>query len=293
MIEAKVLLDSIQSSGGERLTTFMMTLPRCLLAEANTHRALSKNAASSRAIPVLKRMNMVEVTPFIPVEWGLDKAGMQATAIATPEVAAEAEAIWLEMRDHMLDGAKRLSDLGIHKQIVNRLLETFTYVTVLITGVEAGWQNFFSLRAEFHADPSLRALVFKALAAYNASIPQVLAPGEWHIPFGDNIPAGLTPEERIKVVVARAARTSYNNFDGTSDMVKDFALHDILADNGHWSAFEHVAMVPDESSQRPLLSGNLTGWVQLRKLYPNEFRRDSRVLETRVVDGIAIKVTSE
>lgn len=303
MIEAKILLDSIQASGSHRLTTFLLTMPRYVLAEFNTHRTHSRNAASSRAIPIHKRISMVELNPFIPIEWGLDKPGMQASTVADPETAAKAEAIWLQARTNAVASAREMIELGIHKQIGNRLLEPFAFVQVLATAVETGWSNFFSLRADFNADPGIRDMAYKGLEAYNASIPQVLKPGQWHVPFGENMPEGLTEAERMKVLVARAARLSFNNFDGTVNTQKDFELHDGLTQNGHWSAFEHVAQVPD-FEQEPLSQvsfaaqehyvhthqGNLPGWVQLRKTYPGECRVDTRVLKTVVIDGVASKV---
>lgn len=304
MIEAKILLDSIQASGQHRLTTFLLTMPRYVLAEFNTHRTHSRNAASSRAIPISKRISMVELDPFIPIEWGMDKPGMQAGTIADPETAALAEDCWLRARTSAVAYAREMIELGIHKQIGNRLLEPFAYVQVLATAVEIGWSNFFSLRADFPADPGIRDMAFKGLDAYNASIPQVLQPGQWHVPFGENMPEGLTEAQQMKVLVARAARLSFNNFDGTVNTAKDFELHDGLSTSGHWSAFEHVAQVPpdlDETLPLPTSlasrdrfihthQGNLTGWIQLRKTYPQECRVDTRVLKTVVLDGVAVKV---
>lgn len=291
MIKAEILMDSIgDSESAPRLTTWLLTFPRFILAEVNTHRLFSRNYPSSRAIPVAKRIQMVYNEPVIPIEWGLDRPGMQSKELASPEVARKAEAIWKEASRQAISAAEGLTALGIHKQIANRLLEPFVEVTGLVTSTQLGWENFFALRAENAADPHIQALAYKMLEIYNASKPKTLQPGEWHIPFGDRIPEELDSEQKMKVVVARAARVSYNNFDGTSDFEKDFKLHDSLAKSGHWSAFEHVAQVaPDElfdeaTSTQALLrahgmGGNFgSGWIQLRKLYDNECRKDPRVI---------------
>ena len=75
MIEAKVILDSV-SPAGKRITTLQLKYPRFIHSEFMTHRAFSRNAASSRAIPVLKRLDMMCQDPVIPLEWGLDQSGM-------------------------------------------------------------------------------------------------------------------------------------------------------------------------------------------------------------------------
>lgn len=304
MIHAEIVLDSIGLGGSApRLTTWKLTLPRFILAELNTHRMFSRNYPSSRAIPVAKRIQMVLENPVIPIEWGLDKPGMQAKEIASAVTARQAEKIW---RNAAMDAVKHAEDLiklGIHKQIANRLLETFVEVTGLVTSVDEGLQNFFSLRAEDAADPHIQKLAYTMLEVYNASTPQVLQRGELHIPFGDRMPEGLDKKQRVKIAVARAARVSYNTFDGAEDIEKDFKLHDRLAEQGHWSAFEHIAQVPLEKcppdrgiegelgelvmkldkAHCELLDakfhhGNLPGWHQLRKGYQNEFRKDIRVV---------------
>ena len=309
MIQAKILRDSIgRDSSAPRLTTFLLEFPRCILAEFNTHRAFSRNAASSRAIPVLKRLSMVADDPVIPIEWGLDQPGMQATQLATGETLSRAMDIWKAACHAAMGAALEMHTLGISKQIANRILEPFTFVQVLMTSTAIGMENFFALRADTKPDPFMRVLAYHMLHVYNNSIPEELCPGEWHIPFGDDMYPDLDLESRLKVAVARAARLSYNNFDGSRSLEKDLALHDQLAKDGHWSSFEHCAQVmPTEgiivgrtlyrgASHTDLagnrrgappvsLSGNLPGWVQLRKTYPNECREDPRVRRWAYSEG--------
>jgi len=77
-IRATVVADSINEFGN-RLTTLLVVMPRYILAEFNTHRMLSKNSASSRAIPFKKMVEMVKTNPFIPMAWQKDHKGMQGT----------------------------------------------------------------------------------------------------------------------------------------------------------------------------------------------------------------------
>lgn len=305
MLRSKILQDSIGKDGkAPRLTTFLLEFPRYILAEFNTHRAFSRNAASSRAIPVLKRLDMMCQDPVIPLEWGLDQPGMQASKLAEGETLLKALDVWKRARESAEAHAREMHALGISKQIVNRLLEPFVFVKVLMTAPSDGMENFFALRADSKPDPFMQALAYSMLRTYNNSEPMELCPGEWHIPFGDDMYPDLDTKTRLKVAVARAARLSYDNFDGTRSLEKDLALHDQLAQDGHWSSFEHCAQVmpkggvslpdPDEEGEyiqyvggKPpaRLWGNLPGWIQLRKTYPNECRRDPRVRRWSYFEG--------
>ena len=76
MIQAKIVADSINIQG-DRLTTLEVVMPRYILAEFNTHSMLSKNSASSRAIPFNKMVKAVQENPFVPYAWQKDHKGMQ------------------------------------------------------------------------------------------------------------------------------------------------------------------------------------------------------------------------
>jgi thymidylate synthase ThyX len=143
-IEAKVIADSI-SVRGERLTTFLLTFPRIILAEFNTHRAFSRNSASSRAIPFKKMVESVENNPFIPIAWQKDHKGMQGTEYLThPLEIKEAEGMWRRSLECALTTSKDVYRAGVTKQLCNRLLEPFMWHTVICTATD--YENFFELR---------------------------------------------------------------------------------------------------------------------------------------------------
>src|SRR5579872_6997195 len=108
--ECRVECDSI-SPEGFRLTTFVVTFPRFILAEWNTHRMLSRNAASSRAIPVEKRIASIEADPFIPEQFGANQKGMQAGSDI--EDQATARAIWSGACVQAVEHARNLATLGV------------------------------------------------------------------------------------------------------------------------------------------------------------------------------------
>lgn len=294
MIQAKIIADSIDSKG-KRITSFVVTMPRIVLAELNTHRTLSRNSASSRAIPFVKMLEMVKKTPFMPIQLMKDHSGMQGNEFFTDESEIEAvKAAWFEARDKAVESAEKLSALGLSKQFVNRGLEAYMWHTVIITATE--WENFFALRAHEAAEIHIQKLAFLMLEEMNNSTPKLLQTGEWHIPFGENMdesaleklmptiqPASLNWHQehmqtlKVKVAVARCARVSYTvvGEEGKPDNYEnDVKLHDRLLSMGHLSPFEHCAQATENEGW----SGNFLGWTQYRKTLPNENRTDSRLL---------------
>lgn len=293
-ISAEIIADSINEYGN-RLTTFVLVFPRIVLAEFNTHRMLSRNSASSRAIPFEKMLNMVETDPFIPIRWMKDHKGMQGNEYFEEgndtEVMRKA---WLGARDQAIFHAKYLSENGLTKQVVNRLLEPFMWHTVICTASE--YENFFALRAHPAAEIHIQELAHQMLLVYNESKPKKLKAGEWHIPFGDKI--DLQPafwdgrftaiEAKIRIATARCARISYNNFEGKDDYEADIKLHDSLAKSGHWSPFEHCARIMYEDEyyncggigmppEKAGWNGNFRGFQQYRKMFDGENKKDDRV----------------
>jgi len=267
MYNSKILLDSI-SPIGCRLTTFEVTYPRIIMAELNTHRALSRNSASSRAIPIAKIIESVEKNPFIPTYWGKNKSGMQASEEVLSIAACESE--WLSARDSAVSHAKKLVDLDIHKQIVNRLLEPFLYVTTIISATS--FSNFFKLRCHKDAQPEIQVLANLMKASYAKSIPKEVSVGDWHMPLTEDIDDSTLLEDKFKISAARCARVSYLTHDGVRDLGKDLELYDRLTSRDsedepkHLSPLEHVAVAVNQSKR----FGNFTGWCQLRKFIHNE-----------------------
>ena len=220
MITSQIVADS-NNKAGSRLTTYILEYPRYIHAELLTHRVFSKNSASSRAIPTQKFIEEVRSNPAIPTHWGKNQSGMQANDELSLEEIAQCQAEWLHARDLMIASVERLNELGLHKQITNRLLEPWFHMRIILSGTE--FANFFALRAHKDAHPDLQKLAFMMLDQYNESKPQLLTNGQWHIPFGDQIDetrlTGNIEEQKIQIAIARCARVSYNNFLGKTTML--------------------------------------------------------------------------
>ena len=259
---ATVVADSV-SPDGVRLTTIEVTLHRFVLAELNTHRVFSRNSASSRAIPVSKQVARVVHDPAIPVEFGANQPGMQAAAPLTGAAHDAALATWLEARDAAVTAVEKLAELGVHKQVSNRVLEPFMWHTVIITSTE--WDGFWEQRCSPLAQPEIRVAAEAMRAAFDASTPQPIAVGDWHTPYLRDEDGDLDAEQAKAVSAARCARVSYLTHDGRRDIEKDYELYDrlVTARPPHWSPLEHVA-TPAEPGVTP--PGNLRGWAQLRHI---------------------------
>jgi len=263
---AKILADSV-SPVGVRLTTFEVTFPRIVLAEFNTHREFSRNSASSRAIPVEKQIAKIMADPFVPIYWGRNQKGMQAEQELTQDERILAEANWLDMRDEAVRRARNLLDIGVHKQITNRLLEPWMWHTVIVTATQ--WENYFNLRCHPDAQPEIQRIAKMMRDLYESSSPVALQAGEWHLPL---VEPGEVMElvgggfDVKKVSAGRCARVSYLTHDGRRAPAEDALLCDRLLSSGHLSPLEHPAMALD-TLQR---NGNFIGWMQLRKTLPGE-----------------------
>ncbi len=265
----KILLDSI-GPAGNRLTTFECTYQRFIHSEIMTHRVFSRNAASSRAIPIEKMIERVEKDPAMPRHWGKNQAGMQAREELDDLRLDECQSLWLKARDEATRHAWMLASRGLHKQIVNRVLEPFSFITVIITATE--YENFFKQRCHPDAQPEIKWVADEMQRLYRESVPYERAAGDWHMPllcdedFRNPLPEnfkGNADEYLCKVSVARCARVSYLTHDGKRDIAKDLELYERLAtaDPPHWSPMEHVAMALPTAER----SGNFAGWRQLRK----------------------------
>jgi len=277
MYDAKILADSI-SPLGHRLVTFQITFPRIILAEFNTHRVMSRNSASSRAIPVPKRIKAILEAPFVPTAVGANQRGMEAGAALEDKAQEQCREVWLDAMKDAVKHAERLVEIGVHKQWANRLLEPFAWHTVIVTATE--WENYFKLRVSEHAQPEIFTVSDMMQKVLADSTPKELQYGGWHLPlfgtdFGDSMPLLDQPKATwdyaVKLSVARCARVSYLTHDGKRDPAADITLYKRLTSAGHMSPTEHAAR-PMTVAERSMSEwcGNFRGWVQHRKEIPGE-----------------------
>lgn len=297
-ITAKVILDSISPSS-KRLVTMRLRYPRSIHSELMTHRVFSRNSASSRAIPVKKMIEAIRADPFVPVVWGSNKPGMQAGEEINERVRTygfeprdgdswDREDAWLFAMNNAIIMAQAFDAAGYHKQIINRLLEPWMHIEVLVTSTE--WSNFFALRLDAAAEPHIQKLATEMSVAMRHSTPTLLEPGTWHLPFVELVERSTYDHgQQITLSVARCAHLSYETTGDGEPITREVAdriYAKLLGSRPiHASPAEHQA-TPDTFVRsdlagdgigfvggfymKPELHGNFKGWIQYRKTLAGE-----------------------
>lgn len=264
-IKATVICDSI-SEQGQRITTVEVEVPRIVLAEMNTHNAISKNCSSTRAITIAKAIQQIEENGFEPVYWGEKQSGMSARNELSEENLELSKMYWRRAKRNAIRSVKNLDFFRTHKQIAGRLLEPFQMVKQVLTATD--WDNFFNLRIHPDAQPEILMLAYKIYKALEASCPTVLRAGEWHLPYveisqtddvfetyyyvwnvdttgtetdGYKDEERLTLEEAQRVSASCCAQTSYRKSDTSLEKAVTVFDRLVTADVLHASPFEHLA----------------------------------------------------
>lgn len=244
------------------LVTFKLVYPRFIHPQVMTHRVFSRNVSSSRAIPTEKLIDLVIESDIRPLHWGANARGMASQNVLAGTLGESADWHWMRARQTAIEEARSLSQLGVHKQWANRLLEPFLPVTTLLTATD--FDNFYQLRLSHEAQPEIRVLAEEMLKADEHTPAERLIPGQWHVPFLLEDERELSEPTKMKISVARCARVSYKTPDDDllSTIKRDILLYERLLQSGHWSPFEHVAQL----LSAPTRIANFTGWLQYRQL---------------------------
>lgn len=267
LITAKVIADSV-AENGSRITTFELEYPRIIHSELMTHRVFSRNAMSSRAIPIKTMIEQVINNPAMPVRFGANQPGMQDKGgdhTVLLGAGYTAEEWWGLAALSAAKFAQEFSEAGYHKQVGNRLLEPFQRMKMVLTATE--FNNFWWLRVDKDADPTIYQLSEVMKDAYDASTPRLLKPGQWHTPYVDHVygmaagsgdfdkpefigycvydedgkPVSLTLEEALSISSSCCAQVSYRRLNSTKDKALDIYDKLLSGNKVHASPFEHQA----------------------------------------------------
>jgi len=296
-ISAKIIADSVNIQGN-RITTFELEYPRFIHGELMTHRMFSRNAASSRAIPVAKVIEQVQTNPAMPVHWGKNQAGMQAEQILDEFDIKCAKYQWKLAAKNAAYRAEAMQLLGLHKQVVNRILEPFQLMKVVLTATE--FNNFWWLRDHADAQPEIALLAKRMRTEYDKSRPELLLNGEWHLPYVTCIKANnhqvylddngsrVSAVEALKISASACAQVSYRKTDTSLDKASTIYARLIESEPCHASPTEHQATpimarknidwrlingITHEDLDGNLWSGNFKGFIQHRQLITNNVKR--------------------
>lgn len=266
--------------------------PRIIHAELKTHRALSGNSTSSRAVPVLNFIETISDNPFIPSFWGQNQKGMVAGDDLSPEDRKECIKIWKAACKSAIRYAKKLQAKNVHKQIPNRLTEPFQFMNTVLTGTE--FDNFLWLRDHPDAEPHFHELASLIRIAIEDGTPQLLNPGEWHLPFIDTQrddagvlhyglidemienPKGtfapnfkeLDLETAKRISASCCAQISYRKCDRSIEKADDLFARLIESEPMHSSPTEHQATPIDYDVYSDVNMGNENvGITHMDRLY--------------------------
>lgn len=304
-IVARIVADSI-SLEGKRITTFEGEVHRSVWAEMMTHRLFSRNAMSSRAVPISK---MIENTKAVPIKFGAKKAGMVAGEEHDARVTIDGRSLnkkdawetWAKVNRKI---ANAFDDAGYHKGDINRPLEAFQMMKFVITATE--FDNFFWLRKDEAAKEEIRELADCMYEALQINTPKLLHNDEYHVPYVDfNENAKGDPEYSVNGVIVSVeealaisssccAQVSYREINNNYDKALDvYGKLGVGSGKLHASPFEHPACPMKKSNisfseigdldedqwthidkSGDLWSGNFKGWVQHRQGLDNHVCTD-------------------
>lgn len=303
MWQAKIIAWSRSEVTGKEIITWELVYPRFIHSEVMTHRVLSRNAASSRAIPIQKVIDLVRENPAMPIHWGKNQPGMQSKwELEHPNIEYVKQG-WLDVAEMACRAAEDMMAMGLHKQVTNRILEPFQWMKVVVTGTE--WENFYWLRHHEDAQPEFKHLCELMLEEKEKFSGVVdLQPGEWHTPYYgagywiEGLDDSL--EDALAISMSCCAQVSYRTLDDSLEKAKRVVdrlnltgkdgnpVHSSpsehqatpmkgVVDRGEYDKMVNVSNYSDTweegitsfHKEIGLMSGNLAGWIQYRQLIPN------------------------
>lgn len=256
-------LEASEAANGKKLYTFELRYPRIIHSEFLTHRVFSRNAMSSRATPAKVLIEDVLENPYIPQYILGNKSGMVGEDTLTEEQKMKFLSEYNRLVGYTCQKALELNEIGVHKNLINRLIEPYSFIKTIVTATE--WDNFFKLRLAPDAEPNMRDLadaIKQSKGITDAEEPIKVDSTLYHLPYVSveerNI---LTPLEAMMVSAARCARVSYYNHDGSEPNIdKDIQLFHHLLRGGHFSPMEHPCVECSDSCSYY----NIRGFMSLR-----------------------------
>lgn len=274
---SEVKIIEATTNNGKAIYTFQLKYWRGIHSEMMTHRVFSRNASSTRAIPVMKTIKQVWNEPAMPVYWGENKAGMQAGEELVGTKLKAAKFLWRLSGKLACILAHGMVKLGLHKQIAGRILEPWQYIHVVLTGTE--FENFFNLRIHKDAQPEIQELAAKMKQAMDQCTPREVSESSinhrhYHLPY-----VSIAERTRYNIQTclqfsaARCARVSYLTHDNRYPKPEeDLKLYDRLvgSEPRHASPVEHQAHAALNEKYK---SNNFTGWVQQREVLESVWKK--------------------
>lgn len=290
MIEATIIADSVSAHTNQRITTFELEYPQFIHAQLLIHRqfSITDNSIFNHDITIDEMIEQVEADNIAyPVYWGKNQSSMQAKQEVPNRI--DAASAWQMAALSAVDSARDLQSLGLHKQIVSRVLAPFQITKAVVTATS--FDSLFGLRCHKDVQPEIKWLADLMYQAMKESCPMKLYAGEWHTPYvepsrngvtgellyhiqvGERYSKFLTKEQAIKISCSCVAQVGHPTHD--TSIEKALAIYNELINGGliYANAFEHCATPIDiETTSEGIThfdindipySGNFANWAQI------------------------------
>lgn len=256
--------------------TFELVYPRVIHGEFMTHRVFSRNAMSSRATPAMTLISDVLEHPYMPKYLLGNKSGMVGEDTLTEDQKQQFLGEYNHLIGYTCQKAIEMAKLGVHKNLINRLIEPFSFMKTIVTATD--WDNFFKLRLAPDAEPNMQDLA-KAIQDSMVEVDELaykckstlytdcdcLYTGTtyYHLPYIREDELDQDALKLMMVSAARCARVSYLTHEGKNPTFdEDLKLFFKLSEGGHYSPMEHPCVVSGDTERKQFY--NLNGAKSLR-----------------------------
>lgn len=300
MVQSNLIQASMSDMTGAFLYTFQWDYPRFIHAEIMTHRVFSRNAGSSRAIPVMTAVDLARDHMVVP-SFKKNKPGMQPGDMLSAEDLDKAQSIWRNCAQNCIEAAQELNDLKVHKQWANRMLEWFSPIRIVVTATE--WDNFLWLRNDFEAQDEIALLAEQVEQQLRDATPFVVPFNHAHVPYVDRRynnygevmysvdGVELTINDALMVSASVCGQMSYRKADTSLKKARDLFERFMESRRVHASPTEHQAIASHEAMTHSTFDGaqwsaNFRGWSQFRHMIANNTCRDLQVARMKEAGGL-------
>lgn len=221
----------------KRIVTVQFDCPTFLVAQLNKHKSLDINSMSSRAVSDISQREYIPIPSY-------GTKGMKGQ-INKDHIHHYYECEMQEAIASAKNHAKKLKDMGIHREVYNRLNENFYMKTQVVTGSFQAFKHYLALRTDAHAQGDHQFLACGIAHAIAISSPANLP---IHLPYtNEEELEGLTEEEIFLLSSARCGTVSYKL--KVSNVQDDIARGRKFLDNKHMSVFQHAHKYSDQKGR--------------------------------------------
>lgn len=278
MIKVKIILDSINEENS-RLTTIIIKCPQSFSHEFMKHKMFIKNIGNFKQDTILTTIESVEKDMSLLKNIGKKTKKIEKIA---HDLKFKVTQMWLNRAKKVENEAKKLINLGMHKQIANKILEPYVFNTILITGTQKSYSDFFLLAEKRQKIKEMQILANEIILIYKNNKPVLLPEGSWHLPYitqGDLDIINFDDYNQCmdilcKISAVRCLKMNYFNFSSNShfDIGLELDVYNKMIESFpvNISFTEHIAMSSISNKQ---MESSFDSWIKYRDTLSGKFRK--------------------